>query len=173
VRELISLDYHHYNGDVSRRIAGDTIAACAGGPRKISAPDEEKTVDRESMVTFVIDWISKRTGYPTSSISPEMKLRDDLNLDSIKAGELAIVLSRKFGGTFTADSTSFANASLTALIDALHIDRAAPPDAQVPALKSEITLKKTGGLPDKSDIHDEALPPFDLKPNSRLFKERS
>jgi acyl carrier protein len=74
--------------------------------------------DRESLLTFAIDWIARRTGFPKTSISPEMRLRDDLNLDSIKAGELVVILGRKLKREVSADSGAFANARLGALVDA-------------------------------------------------------
>ena len=51
--------------------------------------------ERARTLAFVMDWIAQRTGYPRASISPELWLRDDLNLDSIKAMELIQVLAAR------------------------------------------------------------------------------
>ena len=56
---------------------------------------DNKKKTKEDYVDFAIGWISKRTGIPADRIKPEMKLRDDLNLDSIRSGELVIVLAKE------------------------------------------------------------------------------
>ena len=76
----------------------------------------------EDAVSFAIDWIAKRTGFPKSSIAPEMKLRDDLNLDSIKVGELVFMICKKLNKKSPADPSAFANARLDKLISIIQKD---------------------------------------------------
>jgi enediyne polyketide synthase len=53
-------------------------------------PDE-----RAQTLSFLMDWLARRTGYPRAWITPGLGLRDDLNLDSIKAMELLQVLASR------------------------------------------------------------------------------
>ena len=75
--------------------------------------------DRDSLLAFAIEWIARRTGFPKSAISPETRLRDDLNLDSIKAGELVVWLAQKLNRTFDADPSSVANSRISELVEAV------------------------------------------------------
>jgi enediyne polyketide synthase len=72
------------------------------------------------LTELLVGLISKRTGYPASSITVESRLLDDLNLDSIKAGELVAEASRHIGVAGAIDATRFANSSIQAIARALH-----------------------------------------------------
>ncbi len=72
-----------------------------------------------SMLELVIDWIVARTGYPREFVTPEKKLRDDLNLDSIKAGELALMLSKQMNKDLPVDLGVVANASIEYLVNSV------------------------------------------------------
>lgn len=69
----------------------------------------EQTIDVETML---IDLVVQKTGYPSSSITLDLKLLDDLSLDSIKAGQLITEVSKKCGVVGEIDAYSLANASL-------------------------------------------------------------
>ncbi|MFO0052519.1 MAG: phosphopantetheine-binding protein, partial [Dolichospermum sp.] len=62
--------------------------------------------------TILIDLVVQQTGYPSSSITLDLKLLDDLSLDSIKAGQLIAEVSKKCGVVGEIDAYSLANASL-------------------------------------------------------------
>lgn len=98
-------------------------------PDAAPAHDEQERhgerVSPDTIQAFAIEWISSRTGFPADAITPGMRLRDDLNLDSIKVGELTIALSRKLGSELAGDPAAIANASIDALI-AMLIDRRDP-----------------------------------------------
>jgi enediyne polyketide synthase len=74
----------------------------------------------DNLIRLLIELTSKRTGYPAVSITAESRLLDDLNLDSIKAGELVAEASRCIGAAGAIDATKFANASIQAIATALH-----------------------------------------------------
>ncbi len=67
----------------------------------------------DSVAAMLISLISERTGYPESSMTVQSRLLDDLNLDSIKAGELVAEISRRVGVAGAIDATKFSNASIT------------------------------------------------------------
>ncbi len=74
----------------------------------------------EDVTALLVKLISKRTGYPVTSITPDSRLLDDLNLDSIKAGELVAEALRRIGAAGAIDATRFANSSIQAIATALH-----------------------------------------------------
>lgn len=74
----------------------------------------------EELIELLVELTSKRTGYPGSSITAESRLLDDLNLDSIKAGELVAEALRRIGAAGAIDATRFANSSLRDIATALH-----------------------------------------------------
>ncbi|MSU64345.1 MAG: acyltransferase domain-containing protein [Pedosphaera sp.] len=132
LREFAELYQRHHVGNPSLGVP----ASAGSGRRKAelqtakteasqslvtSAATETKDAanDKDALLTFAIDWIAKRTGFPKSAIGPDKKLRDDLNLDSIKVGELVVLLSRKWKRTIQHDPASLSNATLNQLVSAL------------------------------------------------------
>jgi acyl-CoA thioesterase FadM/acyl carrier protein/NADP-dependent 3-hydroxy acid dehydrogenase YdfG len=85
------------------------LSAMAGGKPSLA-----------NVIELLVELISKRTGYPATSITAESRLLDDLNLDSIKAGELVAEALRRIGAAGAIDATRFANASIQAIATALH-----------------------------------------------------
>lgn len=67
--------------------------------------------------TYVFSQIEEKTGFPLSSINPEFKLLDDLNLDSIKANSFIAGLLKLYGLQGKMEPVKFSNASLANIID--------------------------------------------------------
>ncbi len=78
---------------------------------------------------LLIDLAVKRTGFPRESITPERKLLDDLNLDSIKAAELVASAAKEVGLAGQIDPAQYANATLGEVAAAL---QAALPERGAP-----------------------------------------
>ncbi len=114
IKDIVALDYKHFSGEAGTMIRPENFA-----PReKVSERKDTKSETAEDPVTFAINWISKRTGIPVNRINPEMRLRDDLNLDSIRAGELVIVLAKQLkADKAVADPSIFANAKIIDLVE--------------------------------------------------------
>ncbi|MCB2219789.1 MAG: SDR family NAD(P)-dependent oxidoreductase [Bacteroidetes bacterium] len=112
IKELIELDFKHFKH--TSRVQGDTSET----EKPAALPKQEEKIESESdYVGFAINWISKRTGIPKERIKPEMRLRDDLNLDSIRAGELVITLSKEMQAEKTiGDPSVFANSKISDII---------------------------------------------------------
>ncbi|SMF18082.1 type I polyketide synthase [Pseudobacteriovorax antillogorgiicola] len=66
----------------------------------------------------VLETVHELTGFETDSISMEMRVLDDLNMDSIKASELVSTIAMKLGRPGEIDFGNFANASLQEIVDA-------------------------------------------------------
>ncbi len=76
--------------------SGSSIAARPKAPTS-SLPPTPGSDTRAEIVAFVTGWIARRTGYRQETVGIEMRLRDDLNLDSIKATELIHILLERCG----------------------------------------------------------------------------
>ncbi len=67
---------------------------------------------RSDIEQFLLNSVVEKTGYPLESIDLSLKLLDDLNLDSIKAGELIATATKKFGVAGQLQPSSLANVTL-------------------------------------------------------------
>ncbi|WP_298036314.1 type I polyketide synthase [uncultured Desulfuromonas sp.] len=115
--DLIALDFKHQSGDQPVRPAASPGKA-AKAPAAATKTEPE-VVDQESALQMAIDWIVQRTGFSPEFVQSEKRLRDDLNLDSIKAGELVLTLSRAMGKQAPLDPGVLANASIVDLVTEL------------------------------------------------------
>jgi enediyne polyketide synthase len=71
----------------------------------------------ESIESIVLSAVEKLTGFSNHSLHLGMRLLDDLNLDSIKAGDLIAKISRVVSVDLPLEPLNFANASLGDIID--------------------------------------------------------
>jgi enediyne polyketide synthase len=67
----------------------------------------------------VYQMLSERTGFPVTTIKPDFKLLDDLNLDSIKAGSFIAELSKRYNIQGKIGASKFANARIDDVIQAV------------------------------------------------------
>ena len=72
-----------------------------------------------SIYEMLLEAIEQITGFPPEAMSPDRRLIDDLNLDSIKAAELIASVSKRLGIAGQSDPAQFANATLQEIADAL------------------------------------------------------
>jgi enediyne polyketide synthase len=200
----LPFDLESYNPEFiinpcERNVAGPDAPARNQLPEKgLKTKDHEDALrplkkdvnDKKDMAEFAREWISKRTGLPFPEVLPEKRLRDDLGLDSIKAGELIIALSRKFGVAFKGDPTDFGNARFSSIIDAAQSpgekegeiipvrerNKDAPPDvirtfsmAPVPAPPDEDSANP---LPDGSSVLIISEPESGLAKETALLLNR-
>jgi enediyne polyketide synthase len=80
------------------------------------AEKAETSVDFEKAETnieeFLLELVEERTGFPKDTLSMDLHLLDDLNLDSIKAGEYVAEAARRLEIEKELDPSQFANATL-------------------------------------------------------------
>jgi acyl carrier protein len=69
-----------------------------------------------SLEKELIKLVAQQTGFPESSLDLEARLLDDLNLDSIKGGELIAEFAKKFDLAGVIDPTTLGNASLREIV---------------------------------------------------------
>ncbi len=114
LKDLIKLDFNHWKNKKNIQPSEKIL------PNDSSHEHTQKLIDTNiSALDYAIDWIAERTGFPKSAIQPHMKLRDDLNLDSIKVGEFVYNVSKKFNKQVPADPSAYANAKLEKLVNVI------------------------------------------------------
>ncbi|MBN2348917.1 MAG: SDR family NAD(P)-dependent oxidoreductase [Bacteroidales bacterium] len=74
-------------------------------------------VSKDEIVQSVKELAAEKTGFPETQITPELKLLNDLNLDSIKAGDFIAALLKKYNIQGKVEASAYANASLADIID--------------------------------------------------------
>ncbi|MGI2903112.1 SDR family NAD(P)-dependent oxidoreductase [Tolypothrix sp. VBCCA 56010] len=73
-----------------------------------------------TQVELLSELVAKRTGYPLDTVSPDSRLLDDLNLDSIKAADLVATAAKQVGVEGKLDSSQFANATIADIATAIN-----------------------------------------------------
>lgn len=73
----------------------------------------------DAIQVLMVELIVQQTGYAKESITMEMRLLDDLNLDSIKAGELVAAAAKQCGVAGKIDPSSLANAMIQEIAEAI------------------------------------------------------
>ena len=116
LREMIRLDYRNWPERTDGEDPREDEASGRVAALQVEE-DADEAADGKPVIETVIDWIVQRTGYPRDFVTPDKTLRDDLNLDSIKAGELALMLSKKMGRELPLDLGIVANASIEYLVE--------------------------------------------------------
>ncbi len=114
------------------RFANATLADVAEALDALGpdASDEEDAVGEppQDALSALVALVADVTGYPLDSIPPSARLLDDLNLDSIKAGELIARAATELGLSGTIEPGRYANARLDELAAVLLGDDASAPD---------------------------------------------
>jgi acyl transferase domain-containing protein len=148
LRDLIALDFRH-NGGITPAQPAPKLSQPT--PVKLPAPPAQESVteaalDKESLLTFAINWIAKRTGFPASIIAPDKRLRDDLNLDSIKVGELVVLMAKQAHRNPKGDPAALANATLTVLVETLLQQESSEAPQGTATESRQIQLQSVAGL---------------------------
>ncbi|MGK7878136.1 MAG: SDR family NAD(P)-dependent oxidoreductase [Xenococcaceae cyanobacterium] len=101
----------HYNGIATTQTIQPSTVPNPVAQKQKETPQVilQQTADVEAIL---VDLVVQQTGYPQESITLEARLLDDLNLDSIKAGELVAAAASKCGVAGNIDPSSLANATL-------------------------------------------------------------
>jgi len=94
----------------------------------------------------LIELVAEKTGYPVASINLDAKLLDDLNLDSIKAGELVATAAKTFGVSGKIDPSALANATLQEVKQ---------------AIDAVVSVEMLTEVPEQIEVTPLVLPPSD------------
>ena len=104
-------------------LANASLGEVAGAARQLSGDQAgvagSRGVDRTALGDRLKAKIADITGFPLASIDLDMRLLDDLSLDSIKAGDLIARLAADAGISGQLDVSSLANATLSQVVDGI------------------------------------------------------
>ena len=110
-------------GPVSVSPAELSVGRIPDTPSSVDRPcsaSADAFVEATTVAGLLFDLIEQQTGFPKKSLYMELRLLDDLNLDSIKASELIAEAVTKLGVTAAQiDIAEYANASLSEIAEAL------------------------------------------------------
>ncbi len=93
---------------------------------KTEHPDGQSAGSSTETPRELLALVSRMTGFPIDSISLDHRLLDDLNLDSIKAGELVAKAVRLYHAPGAIDPSTLANSSLKEIYDLIKLDSQLP-----------------------------------------------
>lgn len=134
---------------------------------RIESTVKVKTVqDSEgtNIVDLFLGLVEKRTGFPRDTLSLDLRLLDDLNLDSIKSAELMAEASMRLGVVGNLEASHYANAKMSEVVDALSLLAAEQRKDSKLLLKQEETadilfelIEKRTGFPRESLSADMRL----------------
>ncbi len=124
-------DRHHENGRLKSSILAEPVTAFKPSsvdsavlshqpvsPQPVPIPVPTQSV-YDQVVATLVNLIVDKTGYPKDSIGLDSRLLDDLNLDSIKAGEVVALTAKQFGVTGDLEPAALANATLAEVAKAI------------------------------------------------------
>ncbi|NEO56352.1 MAG: SDR family NAD(P)-dependent oxidoreductase [Okeania sp. SIO3B5] len=77
------------------------------------------TQAERELTSLLLSLVEEQTGFPKNTLSLDLRLLDDLNLDSIKAAELIAIAAKKTGISGKIDLSTLANSTLGELVTAL------------------------------------------------------
>jgi acyl carrier protein len=94
---------------------------------KAAQVDEESTKPQTNEMPvsdLLLRLVEKHTGFPQDSLNMDMRLLDDLNLDSIKAAEFVAEAAKSIRVEGQLDLSTFANATLAEIAETFAISTA-------------------------------------------------
>ncbi len=166
IREVIQADLKYYKGGT-----GNAIKPIIKDKVRTTTPNQvikAVTSQTGSVKSVVYNKIESVTGFPASNFNGDMKLLDDFNLDSIKAGTVLNDIFKTLEIKGKINASNYANASLDVIIAA--IEKVAPKkvSAESSALSMEIDVEK-----DVLALVEEktGFPKDQIKPEFRLLND--
>lgn len=165
IKDVITADMRHYKGH-------GPVTSAHQITKEIKFTNESASVNNVASApvnfeTAVFNLVNENTGFPQAQLNRNLKLLDDLNLDSIKAGAFLAALIKKYSLQGKFEATAHANATLGEIIDLLDKFVEIPSGAVLPATAEEsvdsavmkLIAEKTG------------FPGESIKPEFRLLDD--
>ena len=116
-------------------VSSSPAAVESVGSTEVASPADVPAEDDE-VEDLIMEIIEERTGFPKETLNRDLRLLDDLNMDSIKAGDIIATAARKLGALGPIDPASLADASIGDVVSAV---RAAKNGEPVSAAGMETT----------------------------------
>jgi acyl transferase domain-containing protein len=127
-------------------ISARELAPASASPQQIRVASQQVSEANQgssgplSAEATVLSLVAERTGFPIQDLDLNLRMLDDLHLDSIKTAELISRATRALGLSGQIDPTTFANATLGKVTEALLSARAAQPRDPAPPTSSHSSL---------------------------------
>jgi acyl transferase domain-containing protein/NAD(P)-dependent dehydrogenase (short-subunit alcohol dehydrogenase family)/phosphopantetheinyl transferase/acyl carrier protein/3-hydroxymyristoyl/3-hydroxydecanoyl-(acyl carrier protein) dehydratase len=148
------LDAARYaNASLEEIIAAVNEILGQSGVSKVIVSQESDSSNHNDVEEVVLNLVASTTGFPIETLSLEVHLLDDLNLDSIKSGLLLSTIFRDVGINGEIDTAKYANASIAEIISAIHATQKEVLSVAKDSLTSEI---KTPHLTEQDTVPDNA-----------------
>ncbi|MEJ2642544.1 MAG: SDR family NAD(P)-dependent oxidoreductase, partial [Desulfosarcinaceae bacterium] len=188
--DIIQADRKYLSADMKAPAGG--FAGDGAPPRYGKRPADKKESDEDDissaerdgtdLLALLMTLTAEVTGYPQSSLTAEARLLDDLNLDSIKAGDLLMRLADRLNISWPGDPRLMANASLFEIARAAgrlvaaegpDIQATDRPAAPIPAAPAAVLQPQTGTATQLLNIVEEltGFPRQSLNLEQRLLDD--
>lgn len=120
------------------------------------------TIIKPDIQETIYNLVVEKTGFPKDQLEPSLKLLDDLNLDSIKAGSFMAEIAKRYQLQGKFEAAAFANASLQEIIT--EIEKYVTPDNTKNNIKETDTKQSIENivielLAEKTGFPKEAIQP--------------
>jgi len=133
-------------------------------------PDTDESID-----SILFDTLESITGFSRDTLTPDMRLLDDLNLDSIKTGDLLTRVARAAGVIGEIVPLDFANVTLEEIVDKLNLAKARKTkslESEKPDILAAILDQVAKLIGDSSaEINADAVVEKDLNISKDQFKK--
>ena len=132
----------------------------------VSSPQQQGST-KEDIENTVFEMLAAKTGFPKEGLKPEMRLLNDLNLDSIKAGSILAQLIKKYNLQGKVEAAAHANASIAEIIE--KVKEFAPIDSGITS--SSITKTDINNFVFSLIEEKTGFPQRNLKPEFKLLDD--
>lgn len=126
IKEIIKSDLRYFENSPAPQLVS-TLVNERNAEELIEIETEPELVSeivesgdlRLTVENRIIELISEKTGFPAESITPEMYLLNDLNMESIKAGELIVNVAKEYNVIGRLDPAPLAQAKIEQVASAI------------------------------------------------------
>ncbi len=125
IKEIIQSDIKYLSGIKIEPIPAAAPAVETAEPTESPTSVETAVVEKSAgdlqsdIEHRIIELIAQKTGFPPESLTPDMYLLNDLNMESIKAGELIVNVAREYEVAGKVDPAKLAQANIKQVASAI------------------------------------------------------
>jgi len=98
---------------------GNGATPVDNGQKQVEPVTPPVSRNRDNVESILINLIAQETGFPPETITLESRLLDDLNLESIKAGEIIAAVATECGVAGKIDPSAWTNSTLAKIVAAI------------------------------------------------------
>ncbi|MDZ7400880.1 MAG: SDR family NAD(P)-dependent oxidoreductase [candidate division KSB1 bacterium] len=125
IKEIIQTDIKYFS-KIPIEPSGEALALEQPTEQRESSASVEPAITEKTAVDLqsnlehrIIELIAQKTGFPPETLTPDMYLLNDLNMESIKAGELIVNIAREYGVAGKVDPAKLAQSNIRQVASAI------------------------------------------------------